>query len=256
MLFYKSGPKSDITNYRGISICLEKPLFNIIYSNILHKLSRRQHGFVKKRSTFTQLLEYVENIYKCIDANENICSVYFDIQKAFGAVSHKQLLNKLSSFGFDEIFIMLISFDLSNRSQRVRINNILAYKGYISSGVPQGNILGPLLFLNYINDLPDVVKYSSRSLFADDLKLLYRDSCHDNFQSDLDLVETWATQNGLDFHPDKSKFNSNIFKLYLNGSEICSVDHIKDLGIYISPICLGITMFLQNLVKPQYVFFI
>ena len=136
------------------------------------------------------------------------------------------------------MFIMLILSYLSNRSQRVRINNILSYKGYISSGVPQGSILGPLLFLIYINDLPDVVKYSSPSLFADDLKLLYRDNCHDNFQSDLDSVETWATQNGLDFHPDKTKFISNnsfIFNLYLNGSEICSVDHTKDLGIYISP---------------------
>ena len=244
MPFHKSGSKSDLTNYRGISIlprlslCLEKMLFIFIYSNVRHKLSRRQHGFVKKRSTFTQLLEYVENIYKCIDANQNFCSVYFDIQKAFDSVSHKQLLNKLSSFGFDENFIMLISSNLSNRSQRVRINNILSYKGYISSGVPQGSILGPLLFLIYINDLPDVVKYSSPSLFADDLKLLYRDNCYDNFQSDLDSVETWATQNGLDFHPEKTKFISNnsfIFNIYLNGSEICSVDHIKDLGIYISP---------------------
>ena len=265
MPFHKSGPKSDITNYRGVSIlprfslCLEKLLFNFIYSNVRHTFSRRQHGFVKKRSTFTQLLEYVENIYKCIDANENFCSVYFDIQKAFDSVSHKQLLNKLSSFGFDKNFIMLISSYLSNRSQRVRINNILSYKGYISSGVPQGSILGPLLFLIYINDLPHVVKYSSQSLFADDLKLLYRDNCQDNFQSDLDSVETWATQNGFDFHPDKTKFISNnsfIFNLYLNGSEICSVDHIKDLGINISPICLGIPMFLRNLVKPQSVFII
>ena len=230
--------------YRGISIlprlslCLEKLLFNFIYSNVLHKLSRRQHGFVEKRSTFTQLLEYVENIYKCIDANEIFGSVYFDIQKAFDSVSHKQLLNKLSSFGFDKNFIMLISSYLSNRLQRVRINNIRSYKGYVSSGVPQGSILGPLLFLIYINDLPDVVKYSSPSLFADDLKLLYRDNCHDNFQSDLDSVETWATQNGLDFHPEKTKLISNnsfIFNLYLNRSEIYSVDHIKDLGIYISP---------------------
>ena len=153
-------------------------------------------------------------------------------------MSHKLLLNKLSSFGFDENFIMLISSYLSNRSQRVRINNILSYKGYISSGVPQGSILGPLFFLIYINDLPDVVKYSSPSLFADGLKLLYRDNCHDNFQSDLDSVETWATQNVLDFLPDKTKFisnNSSIFNLYLNGSEICSVDHIEDLGIYLSP---------------------
>ena len=221
-----------------LSLCLEKLLFNFIYSNVRHKHSRRQHGFVKKRSTFTQLLEYVKNIYKCIDANENFCSVYFDIQKAFDSVSHKQLLNNLSSFGFDENFIMLISSCLSNRSQRVRINNILFYKGYISSGVPQGGILGPFLFLIYINDLPDVVKYSSPSLFADDLKLLYRDNCHDNTQSDLVSVETWATQNGLDFHPDKTKLfsnNSTIFNLYLNGSEICSVAHIKDLGVYISP---------------------
>ena len=133
-------------------------------------------------------------------------------------MSHKQLLNKLSSFGFDENFIMLISSYLSNCSQRVRINKILSYKGYISSGVPQGSILGPLFFLIYINDLPDVFKFSSPTLFADDLKLLYRDNCHDIFQSDLDSVETWATQNGLYFHPDKTKFISNnsfIFNLYL-----------------------------------------
>ena len=109
MPFHKSGPKSHLTNYRGtsilprLSLCLEKLLFNFIYFKVRHKLSHRQHGFVKKRSTFTQLLEYVENIYKCIDANENFCSVYFDIQKAFDCKSHKQLLNKLSSFGFLKI---------------------------------------------------------------------------------------------------------------------------------------------------------
>ena len=239
MLFLKSGPKSDITNYRGISIlprlslCLEKLLFNFICSNVRHKLSRRQHGFVKKRSTFTQLLEFVENIYKCIDANENFCSVYFDIQNAFDSVSHKQFLNRLSSFGFDENFIMLISSYLSNRSQRVRINNILSYKGYISSGVPQGSILGPLLFLIYINDLPDVVKYSSPSLFAYDLKLLYRDNCHENFQSDLDSVETWATQNGLDFHPDKTKLISKkaLFSIFiLTGQKYALLKYAQRLG--------------------------
>ena len=151
---HKSGPKTLVTNYRPISILpkvsliLERILFNFIYAKVRHKLSSQQHGFMKGRSTVTQLLNFVDNLYSNYDSNIASACIYFDFQKAFDRVDHDILLNKLILFGFDTHFIYLISSYLKGRVQYVKIDGCFSAARNIPSGVPQGSVLGPLLFFN------------------------------------------------------------------------------------------------------------
>ena len=107
-----------------------------------------------------QLINYIDKFYYCKDVNEQISAVYFGMQKkTFDSVSQNVLLNIFTVFGFDDPFSRLISSYLSNRFQRVRVNNSLSFEDRVSSGIPQRSILGFLQFLFYINDLPDVVNH-------------------------------------------------------------------------------------------------
>ena len=236
---HKSGPKSNVRNYRGISLLprislvLERILFNFIYEKVRHKLSGSQHGFRSRRSTHTQLLEYVDLLYKCVDGRESFFVVYFDIMKAFDSVSHNLLLCKLQRFGFDDAFIRLLSSYLQGRSQKVKLGDIFSGEQLVLSGVPQGSILGPLLFILFINYLPDCVANSSCFLFADDLKLLGLQH-PDLLRADIDAVINWVETNGLEFHPDKTKLLSNRYpSLTMKHNPISQVDSISDLGVVI-----------------------
>ena len=192
-----------------MSLVLEKILFNFIYNRVRDELSNAQHGFRCRRSTFTQLLDYIDKVYSSCDGNIDYYSVYFHVQKAFDTVSHKKLLFKLRAFGCDDAFIELFSSYLSGRTQRNRINISLLSCTAVPSGVPQGSILGPLLFLIFINDLHDCVKLSSCYLFANDIKLFLKTSPK-LFQDDINSVANWVQDNGLTFQPSKNVLLTNV----------------------------------------------
>ena len=154
-----------------LSLILERILFDFLYSKVNYKLSCRQHGFRKRHSTITQLLVFLDEIYTNYDKNVEQVNIYLDFAKAFDNVDHAILLKKLSLYGLDNDFLQLMFSYLTGRNQRVNINGILSDEVTITSGVLQSSVLGPLLFLIYINDMSSLPESSSCFCFADDTKL-------------------------------------------------------------------------------------
>ena len=240
---FKSGSPYDITNYRPVSILpplsliFERILFNYIYPRVRYKISNAQHGFRKKRSTITQMLSYLDEVYHTHDAKIPCAAMYFDFSKAFDSVRHDILVQKFAAFGFDDIFTALLISYLSNRFQCVKVRTSISTTLPVTSGVPQGSVLGPLLFILFINDLPDIFNHSNCFLFADDSKFICKTNCSD-LQSDVDSFTHWCTQNGLKINKDKCNFI--IFNgkfpdcIFVNNQPIHSINLLKDLGLLVS----------------------
>ena len=205
---HKKVSRSDIQNYRPISILprlsliFEKLLFDLIYRKLRNKINYRQHGFQRGKPTGTQLIDFLDELYQNSDINEEQIVVYLDIQKAFDSVSHATLLDKLSKFGFDDSLLRLIHSYLTCRKQRVRIDDPLSTVGEVSSGDPQGSVVGPLFYLLYIDDMLALPKFSHCYCFADDTKICSSVD-PEKLQSDLSTVFLWAYDNQMTFHKDK-----------------------------------------------------
>ena len=210
---FKKGARNLAVNYRPISLTsiLCKVLENILRQEImehllLHSLlSKKQHGFITGRSTVTQLLTYIDECIQHIVNGDVVDAVYLDFWKAFDTVPHRRLLGKLQAYGIKGNILNWINAFLVGRSQEVRVNGVNSKSAPVISGIPQGSVLGPLLFVIYINDLLDNIE-SSGLLFADDTKLFRKVSTKsdaEKLQKDIQLLEDWSKIWLLDFNAEK-----------------------------------------------------
>jgi len=245
---FKSGDRADISNYRPITIM--GSIAKILDAIMAQKLSQRylmhiiaqQHGFVKGRSTLTNLLVYSDYIANALNNCKQVDSIYLDFKKAFDSVDHSILVYKLQNFGMQGSLLKWIKSYLIGRESVVKINKHSSVPYAVSSGVPQGSHLGPLLFILFINDVASGLKHVNILIFADDIKLFRSIDCvadQNRFQEDLDYISNWAMINRLELNCDKCKlmtfsrnssnvlpFNYNIFDLTVD-----RVDSHRDLGI-------------------------
>ena len=248
---FKKGNRHQAVNYCPISltsvVCkLMETLLKHAFVKHLEDndlLSKKQHGFVKGRSTTTQLLSYLTECTEVVASGGVVDAIYFDFAKAFDTVPHQRLLSKLSSYGIGGYLLEWIKSFLLDRRQIVKVNGVESYSCQVKSGVPQGSVLGPLLFVIYINDLPECIR-STSYLFADDTKVLRKIYSEDDaklLQADIDILDNWSKKWLLRFHPDKchvltiGKFEniSHTERYKLGNTELEHVFEEKDLGVMI-----------------------
>lgn len=216
--------------------------YNKIFPLVADSIHELQHGFVKGRSTSTQLLHVYHNISDAVDKGDQVDMIYLDFSKAFDRVPHHLLLHKLKMYGFHGTLLKWFRSYLDHRKQRVVIGGQDSDWTEVTSGVPQGSILGPLLFLLYINDMPKCVLSSQVALFADDSKCYktIRDiSDCISLQDDLNQLHSWSVKWGMLFNVNKchvmsivNKVNRHIdFKYSMAGCELGRESSIRDLGV-------------------------
>lgn len=178
-LIFKSGQRESSCNYRPVSLTshISKIMESILkdsiakYLNEKNLLNSSQHGFTNGRSCLTNLLCFFESVVNYVDKKEAVDVIYLDFQKAFDRVPHQRLLLKIESIGIKGKVLTWLSAWLSNRQQRVVLNGGMSDWVNVRSGVPQGSVLGPLLFVIFINDI-DADIISKIFKFADDCKVL------------------------------------------------------------------------------------
>ena len=248
---FKKGDKSKPSNYRPVSltsVCC-KLIEHVIHSHIMkffdqhNILSDYQHGFRKQRSCESQLITTIQDLANGIDSSTQIDAVLLDFSKAFDKVPHKRLAAKLHHYGVRGNTLLWIESFLSGRTQRVIVEGQSSSTAPVTSGVPQGTVLGPLLFLSYINDLPSKVNATAR-LFADDCLLYRRIKSKDDassLQQDLDSLQTWETDWQMHFNPDKcevirisTKRKQLITPYFIHGEELKVTEKAKYLGVTIT----------------------
>jgi len=170
-------------------------------------ITKHQHGFMTGRSCLTNLIEAFESWTRILDAGFRIDIIYLDYGKAFGTVPHSRLLAKLQGYGISGQVLKWIEAFLTGRLMRVMVNGNSSSWVEVVSGVPQGSVLGPLLFLLFVNDLPDWVK-SSIKMFADETKLwsTIRSASDGNMlQDDLNSLKKWSDKWLFKFNPESAK---------------------------------------------------
>ena len=246
---YKKGQRTIPNNYRPVSLTciLCKVLESIIRDAVISHLktnnlfSSKQFGFISQRSTVLQLLHVLDIWTEILDQGGSFEVIYCDFMKAFDKVPHKRLLYKVEKYGITGNILGWINSFLSNRTQCVVINDHVTDNAPVTSGIPQGSVLGPLLFVIYINDLADIVDdLTCVFLFADDTKAFRSiedqiDS--DTLQGDINKLLEWSAKWLLKFHPDKCvsmTFGPGQPNTYWMDDNKLKQSHCeKDLGIHI-----------------------
>ena len=251
MAIFKKGSKMSTENYRPVSLTsvVCKVLEHIIHRHIMnhcdqHNLLRsHQHGFRQNHSCESQLILSMEDIYRQHDKTKQVYMLILDFTKAFDTVPHQRLLMKLKHYGIDSNLHRWISSWLTERTQQVVVDGDYSSCKQVRSGVPQGTVLGPLMFLLYINDIGDHLNHSTIRLFADDC-LLYRTISNqddaDRLQDDLDKLQEWTETWQMNFNAKKcyllsthSKRDPALNRYRLNGEEIAKMT-VRVVRVHVS----------------------
>ena len=245
-IFKKDSPL-ECSNYRPISLLsnIDKIFEKLMYSRVI-KFLEKSNCIYPLHSTNDTLINITENIRSALDNGKFACGIFVDLQKAFDTVDHAILLKKLDHYGIRGIGNSWFKSYLGNRSQFVSISGFDSMLKSIIHGVPQGSVLGPLLFLLYINDLHDAIKYSMVHHFADDTNLLLFDNTLKSLQKkiniDLKFLCHWLNANKISLNTNKTEYilfrhkqkSINFtLKLKLNGKKLYSSSYIKYLGIFL-----------------------
>jgi hypothetical protein len=213
---YKKGPRSDPGNYRPVSltsiVCkiMERMIRDVMMAHLIENnlIYKGQHGFVPGKACTTNLLETLDTITDAMSKGYLVILILLDFAKAFDTVPHDELVGKARAYGFGEDLLRWLSNFLKNRRQRVVMGETITEWLEVFSGVPQGSVLGPLLFIIYINDMPDGV-INHLKLFADDSKLISVIKNEDDWvqlQQDLDRISEWSIDWKMSFNYNKCKF--------------------------------------------------
>ena len=251
---YKSGQRNIPGNYRPISVLpaiskiMERILYNQIYNYLttFGLLSNSQFGFRKSHSTATALLECTNEWYVNLDRKLFNLVVFIDLKKAFDTVDHQILFKKLQHYGIKGQAHSLLKSYLTNRSQKCQLNGFVSSEQPIKCGVPKGSILGPLLFLLYINDLPECLDNTRPRLFADNTNLTASGESLNDIEiavnSDLENLRNWLMANKLSLNVAKTEFmligpkrmkTDSSLNILIENKQIKQVNECKTLGILI-----------------------
>lgn len=252
---YKSGYSNQPENYRPISVLsVINTVFEKLISNRLKRflnennvICPQQHGFVPSRSTSTAVLTLTQLINSVLHQNKLIIEIFLDIKKAFDTVSHSILLQKLESYGVTNNSLEFFSSYLSSRKQMVVMSDYYSTYSTVTSGVPQGSVLGPILFSLYNDDLPNSLQNSNVLLYADDTALLFTGdtlpALQTHVMAELPRISSWFLENKLTLNSNKTKYvvfrsrrnnvDTSQINIRLNNSPIQEVDSFKYLGLII-----------------------
>ena len=256
---HKKDDKNKLTNYRPISLTslvmkvFERILYDELLTRTIDKIDTRQHGFLRNRSCNSNLLLFTESIARSLHEKIGTDVIYFDVAKAFDTSSHDLILNKLKTqYSIDGTLLKFFTEYLRNRKQHVILDNVISDTVDVLSGVPLGSILGPLLFVLFINDIyENINKDSNIALFADDTKIWRNINSEldcKTLQNDINTLSIWSRNNNMSFHPDKCKALSiydcrpdfvkvlpfGLRYYYINGNIIEFCENKRDLGVIVS----------------------